>query len=146
MEKGKFTPRINGAGAPRIPGVEGPVAKGQLEGKEGRLGSGVEARPGKITLPPGMSPHTDDHGGVETPISYRFSLLPLAGLIAAAETMGEGEAKGRDNQGWRSIPIDRILDHAMGHIIAYLAGDREEDHLAHAICRVMMARDLEEEN
>ena len=40
---------------------------------------------------------------------------------------------------WRLIPQEEHINHALIHIIAHLAGDRQDDHLDHALCRLMMA-------
>ena len=41
--------------------------------------------------------------------------------------------------------IDTIehLNHAVQHIYAFLAGDKQDDHLGHAIVRLMFAFDVE---
>lgn len=40
---------------------------------------------------------------------------------------------------WRLIPQEEHINHALIHIIAHLAGDTQDDHLDHALCRLMMA-------
>jgi hypothetical protein len=40
---------------------------------------------------------------------------------------------------WRLIPQESHINHALIHIIAHLAGDRQDEHLDHALCRLMMA-------
>lgn len=40
---------------------------------------------------------------------------------------------------WRLIPEESHINHALIHIIAHLAGDRQDEHLDHALCRLMMA-------
>jgi len=49
----------------------------------------------------------------------------------------------KDN--WRGIDLDDHLNHALVHIYAHLAGDAQDDHLAHAFCRMMMAVAVEKE-
>ena len=86
----------------------------------------------------GLSPD-DAHDGTQTIVGYRFDLLPMGALFAAAEVMQEGVKKGYDPEGWKDLTTNELLNHAIGHIIGHLNGDRQEDHLSHAIVRVMMA-------
>lgn len=90
-----------------------------------------------------MNPDDPDNG-VQSLIGYRFSLIPPFGITSVAMTMAEGERKGYKNQGWQVLGIDTHLDHAMGHIMAHMMGDRKENHLSHAACRILMALDTYE--
>ena len=67
------------------------------------------------------------------------SIHPVA-LIALARTLGgEGGVKyGRANYEFGS-PVHDNLNHVLGHITMYLAGDRSEPHLEHAFCGMMFA-------
>lgn len=40
---------------------------------------------------------------------------------------------------WRLIPQESHINHALIHLIAHLMGDTQDDHLDHALCRLMMA-------
>lgn len=40
---------------------------------------------------------------------------------------------------WRKIPRKDHLNHALTHVFAYCAGDRQDSHLEHAACRLLMA-------
>ena len=99
-------------------------------GKEGGLGKEDVIR--------GLSPD-DPHDGVQTLTNYRFNLLDAEAMFAMARVMYEGEKKGYQPDGWRSIPSGHHLNHAIGHIFAHLAKSRKEDHLSHAMVRLMMA-------
>lgn len=44
---------------------------------------------------------------------------------------------------WRLIPEEEHINHALIHIIAHLAGDTQDDHIDHALCRLMMAKSTE---
>ena len=70
---------------------------------------------------------------------YRYDLLDPRVLSHMAHTMWEGAEKGREDWGWRDLPQRTHLNHAMGHVVAYLTGDRGNDHLVHAMCRLMFA-------
>jgi hypothetical protein len=77
-------------------------------------------------------------GGKQSQLDYRFDLIDAKALFAMAKVLHEGEVKyGPDN--WRKINVDSHLNHALSHIYAYFAGDKQDDHLSHALCRTMMA-------
>lgn len=40
---------------------------------------------------------------------------------------------------WRLIPQESHINHALIHLVAHLMGDTQDDHLDHALCRLMMA-------
>lgn len=82
-------------------------------------------------------------GGKRGRVEERFDLIPPHALRAAAKAMAKGaERYGELN--WHGLPISNMLNHAIRHVFLFLAGDREEDHLAHAACNLLMARDQEE--
>lgn len=74
-------------------------------------------------------------------VPFAFHLVPLKGLAKVAAVMRKGERNLRD--GWREIPTEEHLNHAISHIVAYLAGKHEDHHLANAGCRILMALDLD---
>jgi hypothetical protein len=89
-------------------------------------------------------------GGRQTKLDTRFDLLPFGALLKVAETFGYGAGKHGDNN-WRLIKSDSHLNHALRHIALFKAGDRNEDHCAHAATRMLMwlekmlvERDVEE--
>lgn len=85
----------------------------------------------------------NEHGGMQSETPYGFHLFAPLAEFAKAAVMAEGAKRyARDN--WRKIDIDDHLNHLLQHIFAYMAGDRQENHLAHAHCRAMMASELEE--
>ena len=62
----------------------------------------------------------------------RYDLITPVGLRRLAETYGEGALKYGDRNWEKGIPNDNLLNHLIAHINQYMAGDRSEDHLAHA--------------
>lgn len=83
-------------------------------------------------------------GGALNPvISTRMDKLPWLALIRAAEAMKHGmkyEALTPDN--WRGVPPEEHLNHALRHIALHQAGDDSEDHVGHALNRILMWGDL----
>lgn len=85
---------------------------------------------------------TTPQGGQHSDTPYAFHLIDPYALCAIAKVHKEGAEKyGADN--WRGIPIPDNLNHAIQHIYAYLAGDTQDEHLAHAACRLIFALALE---
>ena len=106
-----------------------------------------------------MTPHCDGHGsiaraitglGPDTPMetnasggrqsrtSYDFTLLDPAAMFRLAEVMRYGAEKyGPDN--WRLISTRESVNHCIGHLYAWLAGDTSDDHLGHAFARAHIA-------
>lgn len=63
----------------------------------------------------------------------RYDLISPIALRRLAETCHEGAVKYSDFNWEKGMPVSEMLNHALGHIYAYLSGDRSEDHLAHAM-------------
>ena len=86
-------------------------------------------------------------GGKQSKMEYDFTQLDPLAMFQLAGILKRGADKyGRGN--WKRITTEEHLNHALQHIFAnhalqhifaYLAGDRQDDHLGHAFCRLMMA-------
>ena len=88
---------------------------------------------------------TNEAGGRQSKLQYRFDLIDAKALFELANVLHTGEEKyGKDN--WRKISTGDHLNHALSHIYAYLAGDKQDKHLAHALCRCLMALGVELQN
>ena len=84
---------------------------------------------------------TNEKGGRQSKINYRFDLLPAGAVATVAKVLKEGaESHGENN--WHSIPSSDHLNHALLHIFAYMAGDTQDDHAEHATCRIMMFMEM----
>ncbi len=81
---------------------------------------------------------TNERGGKQSLLPYRFDLLDAPAMFALAKVLHEGAVKYGDYN-WRNIPIRDHLNHLLAHVFAYMAGDESDDHLEHAFCRAMMA-------
>jgi hypothetical protein len=68
---------------------------------------------------------------------FRGALCRIETVLAANEPKYAGH--------WRQQAVAEHVAHAQQHLVAYAAGDRDEDHLAHAATRVLMAMQLAEE-
>lgn len=85
----------------------------------------------------------NENGGAQSATPYRFDLLDPIVMFRLAKVIGLGAEKyGDDN--WSRISVEDHLNHAVQHIYAWLAGDAQEDHLGHALCRVVLAAAVEQ--
>lgn len=96
---------------------------------------------------PGAGPDTptitNEQGGSQSHIPYRFDLIDGPALAKMAEAMYHGEIKHGAGQNWRQVPINDHLNHLIMHAYAYMSGDRTDEHLSHIMCRAMFAQALE---
>ena len=99
----------------------------------------------------GVSPDapvaTNEKGGKQSSSPYAFELLPPFAMFKAAEVARHGADKYGEKFGDRNyVKIDSKshLNHALQHIYAYLDGDKSDDHLAHALVRLMFAVDMDQ--
>lgn len=98
----------------------------------------------------GVGPETpvivNENGGKQSSSPYAFELLPPYALFEAARVARHGADKYGESFGDRNyIKIDSKshLNHALQHIYAYLGGDTSDDHLSHALVRMMFAVDMD---
>lgn len=74
----------------------------------------------------------------------RMDLLDGKALIRLGAIMKQGESQGKEKDGWRKREEGYHLNKALSHLAWHMAGDKACDHLAHAMCRVMMEMGVEE--
>lgn len=89
----------------------------------------------------------NENGGKQSDTPYGFHLLPISALFDAAKVAKYGADKyGEtfDKRNYTKIDTLDHLNHAVQHIYAFLAGDKQDDHLGHAIVRLMFAYDVED--
>lgn len=85
----------------------------------------------------------NEFGGKQSRVDARFDLVPPRALQAAALTLGHGAVKyGCLN--WQQISVQEHLNHALNHINLYQLNDSSEEHLSHALVRLMMAFEIEQ--
>lgn len=69
----------------------------------------------------------------------RYDLISPIGLKRIAETYAYGAKKYTPFNWEKGIPASNMLNHALRHLYMFLAGDTNEDHLAHAAWNVIGA-------
>ena len=78
------------------------------------------------------------HKTVKVPIRTTEELWPTETIAVIQQVMEEGAAKGKS--GWEKDKADYHAMKAYDHLFLYFnGGDKNEDHLAHAFTRLMMA-------
>ena len=88
----------------------------------------------------------ETNGGRHSKLGMAFMQIPAEAMACLARVLHEGAEAHHDPDGsnWRRIPVETHLNHALYHINAWQRGVcSEEDHLAHAMTRLVMAYTVE---
>lgn len=76
----------------------------------------------------------DMHGG-----KGRMDLLPMSALIELSKHCEEGAEKYGEHNVDKGIPQHSLCDSAMRHLVKYMRGDQDENHLRAAAWNIMWA-------
>jgi hypothetical protein len=80
----------------------------------------------------------NERGGKQSLKRWRFDLIDAPSIFVLGRILDAGAEKyGIDN--WRKIETESHLNAVIMHVYAYFAGDKSDDHLGHAFCRMMFA-------
>lgn len=74
------------------------------------------------------------HGG-----KGRMDLLPMSALIELSKHCEEGAEKYGEHNVDKGIPLHSLCDSAMRHLVKYMRGDQDENHLRAAAWNIMWA-------
>lgn len=96
----------------------------------------------KTMIHPSMD---ETNGGRHSKVGMNFMAVGPEALARMALVLEQGAVAHNDPDGtnWRRIPCEVHLNHLLYHINAWQRGVVGEDHLAHALCRAMMACETE---
>lgn len=86
----------------------------------------------------------NEQGGRQSYRPYRMQAVPPKAIMEVGRVRCEAfEKKGHPDDNYKQIPLEEHIGRAIGHLYAYLSGDRSNDHLAHAACRTLFALEME---
>ena len=124
-----------------------PVAAYFLEAMNSRElnGKNFESKMKELGLGKDAPMVTNERGGKQSELNYRMDLVPPLALLNVAKVLKEGANK-YDELNWKNITPNDHINHALCHLFALLAGDATDEHLAHAVCRLLFALDLVNES
>jgi len=74
----------------------------------------------------------------------RYDLLSPFAIHRLALVFEKGAKKYGDRNWEKGIPAENLIDHALRHIFAYMAGEKDEDHIAHAAWNLLAIIHFEE--